>query len=72
MGGLAVSIDGEVLHDDGTPVPGLYAVGACASNIAEDGKSYATCWARGSFFGRRAGAAARPIEARWAGTGSGR
>lgn len=60
MGGLAVSIDGEVLHDDGTPVPGLYAVGACASNIAEDGKSYAsgTQLGEGSFFGRRAGAAA--------------
>ena len=58
MGGLAVSIDGEVLREDGTPVPGLYAVGACASNIAEDGKSYAsgTQLGEGSFFGRRAGA----------------
>lgn len=60
MGGLAVSIDGEVLRKDGTPVPGLYAVGACASNIAEDGKSYAsgTQLGEGSFFGRRAGARA--------------
>ena len=58
MGGLAVSIDGEVLRPDQTPVPGLYAVGACASNIAEDGKSYAsgTQLGEGSFFGRRAGA----------------
>ncbi len=60
MGGLAVSIDGEVLRPDKTPVPGLYAVGACASNIAEDGKSYAsgTQLGEGSFFGRRAGARA--------------
>ena len=58
MGGLAVSIDGEVLRADQSPVPGLYAVGACASNIAEDGKSYAsgTQLGEGSFFGRRAGA----------------
>jgi succinate dehydrogenase/fumarate reductase flavoprotein subunit len=58
MGGLAVSIDGEVLGEDGAPVPGLYAAGACASNIAQDGKGYAsgTQLGEGSFFGRRAGA----------------
>ena len=58
MGGLAVSIDGEVLRADGTAVPGLYAAGACASNIAQDGKGYAsgTQLGEGSFFGRRAGA----------------
>ncbi len=43
--------------------PGLYAAGACASNIAQDGKGYAsgTQLGEGSFFGRRAGqhAAAR-------------
>ena len=39
-------------------VPGLYAAGACASNIAQDGKGYAsgTQLGEGSFFGRRAGA----------------
>ena len=39
-------------------IPGLYAVGACASNIAQDGKGYAsgTQLGEGSFFGRRAGA----------------
>ena len=38
-------------------VPGLYAAGACASNIAQDGKGYAsgTQLGEGSFFGRRAG-----------------
>jgi succinate dehydrogenase/fumarate reductase flavoprotein subunit len=58
MGGLKVSIDGEVLREDGSAVPGLYAAGACASNIAQDGKGYAsgTQLGEGSFFGRRAGA----------------
>ncbi|MBX7435287.1 FAD-binding protein [Mycobacterium sp. Y57] len=57
LGGLEVSIDGEVLRADGTPVPGLYAAGACAANIAQDGKGYAsgTQLGEGSFFGRRAG-----------------
>lgn len=57
MGGLATSVDGQVLRDDGTVVPGMYAVGACASNIAQDGKGYAsgTQLGEGSFFGRRAG-----------------
>ncbi len=57
IGGLAVSIDGEVLRDDGSTIPGLYAAGACASNIAQDGKGYSsgTQLGEGSFFGRRAG-----------------
>ncbi|WP_370062815.1 FAD-binding protein [Mycobacterium sp. MAA66] len=57
MGGLSVSVDGEVLREDGSVVPGLYAAGACASNIAQDGKGYAsgTQLGEGSFFGRRAG-----------------
>jgi succinate dehydrogenase/fumarate reductase flavoprotein subunit len=63
IGGLSTSVHGEVLHEDGSTVDGLYAVGACAVNIAQDGKSYAsgTQLGEGSFFGRRAGthAAAR-------------
>lgn len=57
VGGLAVSVDGEVLRADGRVVAGLYAAGACASNIAQDGKGYAsgTQLGEGSFFGRRAG-----------------
>lgn len=57
MGGLKVSVDGEVLRDDGSVIAGLYAAGACASNIAQDGKGYAsgTQLGEGSFFGRRAG-----------------
>ena len=51
-------VDGEVLREDGSVIPGLYAAGACASNIAQDGKGYAsgTQLGEGSFFGRRAGA----------------
>ncbi len=57
LGGLATSVDGEVLREDGSTIGGLYAAGACASNIAQDGKGYAsgTQLGEGSFFGRRAG-----------------
>lgn len=63
MGGLKVSVDGEVLREDGSAVAGLYAAGACASNIAQDGKGYAsgTQLGEGSFFGRRAGAHAARV-----------
>ncbi|MGY8736191.1 MAG: FAD-binding protein, partial [bacterium] len=48
---------GEVLKKDGNSVAGLYAAGACASNIAQDGKGYSsgTCIGEATFFGRRAG-----------------
>jgi 3-oxo-5alpha-steroid 4-dehydrogenase len=57
MGGMRVSLDGEVRRQDGTVIPGLYAAGACAVNIAQDGKGYAsgTQLAEGSYFGRRVG-----------------
>lgn len=57
VGGLATDVDGEVLRADGSVIHGLYAAGACASNIAQDGKGYAsgTQLGEGSFFGRRAG-----------------
>ncbi|NRA08544.1 MAG: FAD-binding protein [Myxococcales bacterium] len=57
LGGLRVSIDGEVLREDGAAILGLYAAGACASNIAQDGTGYSsgTCIGESSFFGRRAG-----------------
>lgn len=57
LGGLATSVDGEVLREDGSTIAGLYAAGACASNLAQDGKGYAsgTQLGEGSFFGRRAG-----------------
>jgi 3-oxo-5alpha-steroid 4-dehydrogenase len=57
LGGLRCTVDGQVQRADGTVVPGLYAAGACASNIAQDGKGYSsgTQLGEGSFFGRRAG-----------------
>lgn len=58
VGGLATSVDGEVLRPDGSAITGLYAAGACASNLAQDGKGYSsgTQLGSGSYFGRRAGA----------------
>jgi succinate dehydrogenase/fumarate reductase flavoprotein subunit len=57
MGGLATSVDGQVRRDDGGVITGLYAAGACAANIAQDAKGYASGiqLAEGSYFGRRAG-----------------
>jgi succinate dehydrogenase/fumarate reductase flavoprotein subunit len=57
MGGMRVALDGQVQREDGSVIDGLYAAGACAVNIAQDGKSYAsgTQLAEGSYFGRRAG-----------------
>lgn len=58
MGGLVTDVDGRVRRADGAPVEGVYAAGACASNIAQDAKGYSsgTQLGEGSFFGRRAGA----------------
>jgi 3-oxo-5alpha-steroid 4-dehydrogenase len=57
LGGLRCTVDGQVQRADGSVVTGLYAAGACAANIAQDGKGYSsgTQLGEGSFFGRRAG-----------------
>jgi succinate dehydrogenase/fumarate reductase flavoprotein subunit len=57
LGGMRTSVDGEVERPDGSVIEGLYAAGACAANIAQDGKGYSsgTQLAEGSYFGRRAG-----------------
>lgn len=65
-GGLRVNPDGQVLRADGSAVAGAYAAGACASNIALDGRGYAsgTQLGEASFFGRRSGRhAARTVVA---------
>ncbi|UMG94520.1 FAD-binding protein [Nocardioides sp. TF02-7] len=84
LGGMATTVDGEVRREDGSVIPGLYAAGACASNIAQDGAGYCsgTQLGEGSFFGRRAGRhaarvarVARSAAGRgkgWRGRGSGR
>ena len=63
VGGLATDVDGRVLREDGQVIGGLYAAGATASNIAQDGKGYSsgTQLGSGSFFGRRAGASAAAL-----------
>jgi succinate dehydrogenase/fumarate reductase flavoprotein subunit len=57
LGGLRVNEDAQVLDEAGRTIPGLYAAGACASNIAQDSRGYAsgTCLGEASFFGRRGG-----------------
>jgi 3-oxo-5alpha-steroid 4-dehydrogenase len=57
LGGLRVTVDGQVQREDGSVIDGLYAAGACASNLAQDGAGYCsgTQLGEGSFFGRRAG-----------------
>jgi succinate dehydrogenase/fumarate reductase flavoprotein subunit len=64
QGGLATTADSQVLDEAGRIVPGLYAAGATASNIAKDSAGYASGFMIGesSYFGRRAGrhAAATP------------
>jgi 3-oxo-5alpha-steroid 4-dehydrogenase len=57
LGGLRTTVDAQVRRPDGSVIPGLYAAGACASNIAQDGKGYVSGaqLGAGSFFGRRAG-----------------
>jgi 3-oxo-5alpha-steroid 4-dehydrogenase len=57
LGGLVTSVDGEVLDTRGSAVPGLYAVGACASNLVQDGYGYCSgvSIGEGTFFGRLAG-----------------
>jgi len=57
LGGLRCNLDGQVQRPDGSVIAGLYAAGACAANIAQDGKGYSsgTQLGEGSFFGRRAG-----------------
>jgi 3-oxo-5alpha-steroid 4-dehydrogenase len=57
LGGLRTTADAQVQRPDGSVIGGLYAAGAAASNIAQDGKGYSsgTQLGEGSFFGRRAG-----------------
>ena len=64
LGGIRTTVDGQAQRADGSVVPGLYAAGACASNLAQDGKGYAsgTQLGEGSFFGRRAGLHAARIS----------
>jgi succinate dehydrogenase/fumarate reductase flavoprotein subunit len=57
IGGLSTTVDGQVRRSDDSVIAGLYAAGACAANLAQDGKGYSsgTQLGEASFFGRRAG-----------------
>jgi succinate dehydrogenase/fumarate reductase flavoprotein subunit len=58
QGGLKTNADAQVLDAKDRPIPGLYAAGATASNIAKDSAGYASGFMIGesTFFGRQAGA----------------
>ncbi|WMM74981.1 FAD-binding protein [Rhodococcus pyridinivorans] len=55
LGRLQTSVDSEVLHVDGDPIPGLYAAGRCTSGLSAWGYCSGISLGDGSFFGRRAG-----------------
>ena len=65
LGGMRTTVDAQVQRPDSSVIPGLYAAGACASNLAQDGKGYSsgTQLGEGSFFGRRAGRHAASVIA---------
>ncbi len=58
LGGLRTSINSEVLHVSGEPIPGLFAAGRCTSGVCAGGYASGTSLGDGSFYGRRAGIAA--------------
>jgi 3-oxo-5alpha-steroid 4-dehydrogenase len=58
LGGLQTTLDGEVLHVAGDPIPGLYAAGRCTAGLAAWGYASGVSLGDGSFYGRRAGRAA--------------
>jgi 3-oxo-5alpha-steroid 4-dehydrogenase len=58
LGGLKTTLDAEVLHVSGEPIPGLYAAGRCTAGLAAWGYASGISLGDGSFYGRRAGRAA--------------
>ncbi len=58
LGGLKTTLDSEVLHVSGEPIPGLFAAGRCTAGLAAWGYASGISLGDGSFYGRRAGRAA--------------
>jgi 3-oxo-5alpha-steroid 4-dehydrogenase len=58
LGGLNTTLDAEVLHVSGAPIPGLFAAGRCAAGLAAWGYASGVSLGDGSFYGRRAGRSA--------------
>ncbi len=58
LGGVLTTEHGQVRRDDGSTVPGLFAVGRVASSLALERYCSGISLGEGTFFGRRAAAAA--------------
>lgn len=58
LGGLATTLDAQVLHVSGEPIAGLYAAGRSAAGLAAWGYASGVSLGDGSFYGRRAGRSA--------------
>lgn len=58
LGGLATTLDAEVLHVSGATIPGLFAAGRCTAGLAAWGYASGVSLGDGSFYGRRAGRSA--------------
>ena len=58
LGGLRTTLDAEVLHVGGAPIPGLFAAGRCSAGLAAWGYASGISLGDGSFYGRRAGRSA--------------
>lgn len=58
LGGLSTSLNAEVLHVSGDPIPGLFAAGRSAAGLAAWGYASGISLGDGSFYGRRAGGSA--------------
>jgi succinate dehydrogenase/fumarate reductase flavoprotein subunit len=65
LGGLWTRPTGEVLTEDGDPIPGLYAAGRTTCGISRSAEGYAsgTCIADATYFGRLAGKTMAAAEA---------
>ena len=57
LGGLSTTVDGEVLHLDGSTIPGLYAAGRTTSGVCSFGYASGLSIGDSTYFGRRAGTA---------------
>ena len=55
LGGLQTTLDSEVLHVNGEPIPGLFAAGRSTAGLAAWGYASGISLGDGSFYGRRAG-----------------
>ncbi len=58
LGGLRTTLDAEVLHVNGSPIPGLFAAGRSTAGLAAWGYASGVSLGDGSFYGRRAGRSA--------------